>query len=164
MGTRLKDAIEKISVCEYIPKVIVLHVGTNDILDRDAKLIVDDIVKAYDLVKDSDTKFVFSSICPRTDDVKLNLKAQLINAMAASILDLSKNASVLRHDNLYEHGVVNSKLYVDDEGNNDGVHVNKLGSSFIASNTKLAVGRVLNLNITVKRRNFHRKNYDKMRR
>ena len=141
-----------------------MHVGTNDILDRDAKLIVDDIVKAYDLVKDSDTKFVFSSICPRTDDVKLNLKAQLINAMAASILDLSKNASVLRHDNLYEHGVVNSKLYVDDEGNNDGVHVNKLGSSFIASNTKLAVGRVLNLNITVKRRNFHRKNYDKMRR
>ena len=124
------------------PKVCVLHVGTNDLAHLSEQEIVNEVFKVHQILKSMESKLIFSTIAPRFDVPKLNVKAQLVNALVISRLEEVSDVIISRNDNLYTNGVINREFY--DE---DGVHVNDTGASKIANNTRYAVGRALNIEV-----------------
>ena len=62
------------------PDQIVLHVGTNDIRDKQPKEIVDGIVKVQDIIKESpETVVAVSELIHRNDKVEYSQKVKKVN-------------------------------------------------------------------------------------
>ena len=67
--------------------------------------------------------------------LKLNIKAQLINAMVAAALEESTDVVISRNDNIYKNGIINQSLYEMKDDVRNGIHLNETGSPVLANNT-----------------------------
>ena len=140
------------------PKVCVLHVGTNDLSEKNEQDLANEICNTYEAIKAIGSKFVFSTIAPRFDAPPLNAKAVLVNAIVVSRLEGLADVAIARNDNLYTNGVINKDYY--DE---DGTHVNDDGASIIANNTRHAVCRALDMELLSTKKSDRINNRDRGR-
>ena len=146
---RIEGAYKAIVELEYNPKVIVLHTSTNDLIHLNENKIVDVVMKIYEEVDKRGSKFVYSDIAPRMDNIELNAKAQIINAVVASKLVKKDNAFISRNDNFYNRSVINKDLY-----KMDGIHLNEQrGSGILAQNTRITICRSLDKELISPKRN-----------
>ena len=144
----LKEAHNGISALKSKPKAIVLHVGTNDLAHASEEFIVKSVLDIFSIVNARGIKFIWSNVIPRGDDIDLNGKACVINALITRDLAKRVGAYISRNDNFYDNDVFNAAIY------DDGVHLLKEGTSILAQNTRRTVCRCLNKEfVTVKKPN-----------
>ena len=111
-----------------------LHTVTNDLPHLSEDQIVKYVIDIYQLVNKQIIKFIWSNIVPRNDNIELNTKANLINALIARELAKQDGAYISRNDNLYHRDLLNTSLF--DEG---GVHLIDKGISTLAQNARITV-------------------------
>ena len=136
---RIKDAYSAIESMQIKPKAILVHTSTNDLKFLGEDEIVKGIIDTYHLTKNWGVKFIWSDITPRTDNIELNAKAQLVNALVGWKLAKCDGIIFCRNDNFYECGVINASLFEDE------VHLNSdKGAGILAQNARFAICRALN--------------------
>ena len=115
---KICDALHFVKNSQVMPKVILLHTSTNDLEVMDAEQIVSIIGEIYQVVNDKNAKFIWSNIVPRNDNLSLNAKAALINAMVGVHLMNKEGVFFIRNDNFYLGDMIDPALFHE-----DGVHM-----------------------------------------
>lgn len=114
-------------------KTIILHVGSNDSLDKDfdVQTFTEDYTALVGIASKMSESVVVSGLCPRLDDRHGNIeKANTCLAKIAS----DQNCLYVDNDPLFRlgNGAVDTSLY-----NRDGVHLNAKGVSKLASSLEI---------------------------
>ena len=104
------------------PAQIILHVGTNDISEKEPSKIVDGIKEICDIIQNDSplTEIVISEIILRTDKPEYQQKVSETNSMLADFCE-SRNIYSISHNNI-------GKAHI----NPYGVHLNRAGTSALA--------------------------------
>jgi lysophospholipase L1-like esterase len=104
------------------PAQIILHVGTNDIPEKEPSKIVDGIKEICDIIQNDSplTEIVISEIILRTDKPEYQQKVSETNSMLADFCE-SRNIYSISHNNI-------GKAHI----NPYGVHLNRAGTSALA--------------------------------
>lgn len=104
------------------PNLVILHVGTNNLREStSAENIANDIVKLASSLKNDNNDIMVSSIIDRKDNVRE--KARQVNNFLKIKCD-ELNLPYIKHDNITSDTHLKPK----------GVHLNKTGTSLLASN------------------------------
>ena len=106
------------------PDQIVLHVGTNDIRDKQPKEIVDGIMKIQDIIKKEspETVVAVSELIHRNDKVEYSQKVKKVNTLLAKACR-QYSCDYIEHTNIQDKHL-----------NPYGLHLNKFGTSVMAKN------------------------------
>ena len=106
------------------PDQIVLHVGTNDIRDKQPEEIVDGIMKIQKIIKKEcpKTTVIVSELLHRNDKIEYTQKVKKVNIMLAKACK-QHNCDYIEHKN-----IENKHL------NPYGLHLNRFGTSVMAKN------------------------------
>ena len=146
----LDDATKNIKDRTSIPhRAVAIHVGTNDLVRHRPEEIVtkmEELVKTI-VTKAPNTQVVISSIVTRTDSKRRSsgkdLKPELEYVNAAIKLKLANNSkvSIVSNDNIGE-------AYLS----TDFLHLDKSGTSRLASNIKKCVAKALNIPLVKRQR------------
>ena len=109
---------------EKKPTQIVLHVGTNDLPEKQPSKIVDEIAEICDIIltESPSTEIVISEVILRTDKTEYKQKIGETNTLLANFCE-SRNYYVIKHDNIGEKHI---NPYV--------VHLNRAGTTVLARN------------------------------
>ena len=109
---------------ESQPDKIILHVGTNDIDNKEATEIAEGIAEIGQLVKQvsSKTEIAISQIVNRTDKTGITKKINEVNENLAHYCKLNK-WGLIRHDNITSKHL-----------NSYGLHLNRSGTAVLAKN------------------------------
>ncbi|KAI8488543.1 hypothetical protein Bbelb_338550 [Branchiostoma belcheri] len=136
--TQATDYIQRSTLSA--PKVILFHVGTNDIRDkRDPTAVSEGFRK---LIQTSHTKYpqttlVFSSILPR-EDRKLQEVGDQVNSFLKVVAEETDYVLVTDNSNMSDRGTLKEDLYRP-----DGYHLNSYGVRVLVSNIKRVVNPFL---------------------
>lgn len=150
---RLADARAKIWALKSKPKVVLVHSGTNDLQHLGEDVIVQNVIDTYKMCNERGIKFIWSGITPRKDDMQINAKADLVNAMINFRLTGKDGATTSRHEYLYDKGIINESCFEDD------IHVNeKKGSSLLAQNARASICRALEIEYSVDNKRVQKRN------
>ncbi len=109
------------------PETLVLHVGTNDLGQKSAQDVLEDLINLGQFItKDSPTtKLVISAIKTRTDDPNLTPKVSEINAKLRQAC-ITNNWGFISHENIGGTHL-----------NTSGIHLNKQGTAMAQNIKKL---------------------------
>lgn len=132
----MKDTLEYILTTATQPTVLVLHSITNDLKVKRPQECVDEMFNLASKVcaKWPSVKIVLSSTTPRCDSANNTTNGQLINVLLKQKFSGVDNVFFVDHSNMLFHGNPNKQLI-----NEDGIHLNNKGISFLAGNIKRAV-------------------------
>ena len=127
-----EQARESIDKIVGKPKVVILHVGTNDVKNG---VDADIMIKNYDrLIKQvnrklPDTKVVLSNIVPREDDHILQETVEYVNAAVNRKCANLNNVSIVRNNDIFGRKLKALDL----------IHLTEPGTSRMASHIKDSV-------------------------
>ncbi len=143
---KLKDALDCVVAMREKPKVVLLHVGTNDLNNTGEDEMIDNIKKLYDVLEARDIKFVYSYMLP-TANKAATAKAEVVNSRVVQEFAMKDDVFIGRNDNFYVQGVKCDRLFDEDE-----IHVNEDGIKALVAQTKDVLCRSLGLE---NRNRFH---------
>ncbi len=106
------------------PDQIVLHVGTNDVRDKQPEEIVDGIMKIQKIIKKESPKttVIVSELLHRNDKIEYTQKVKKVNIMLAKACK-QHNCDYIEHKNIEDKHL-----------NPYGLHLNRFGTSVMAKN------------------------------
>ena len=110
---------------KHHPEEIILHVGTNDLKNSDARKVAERIVDLGNFIEaeSSNTKVTISNLLSITDDLALESKTKKVN----NILKTFANQN--------EWNIISySNIYSDEHLNSSGLHLNSSETKVLASN------------------------------
>ena len=118
----IKDYCKPIAKCK--PDVCIIHVGTNDLKNKDELSIVENIVEVKELIEKISprTKTVISTLTNRYDSEELLFKVKNVNN---KLKQLYPNEDLIDNDNLDQSSV-----------NRGGLHLSRKGVIHLAYNVK----------------------------
>lgn len=132
-GATVEDTNDFIKpVLRRKPQKVILHVGTNNVRNDNAKKIKQKLVKLVDDIKKDNPSLDIgiSSIIHRGDDLSLNSKIDQVNCQIETYCE-EKHFGFINNDNVnVEHCL-----------NRSGVHLNRKGTSILVSNFKKFIGK-----------------------
>jgi hypothetical protein len=132
----LNETLQYIDGSTDVPDTVILHTLTNDLKTMDPQACAEklfDIVTSHFNTKWTSTGVIISLATPRLDDVSHFNNSQLINVLIKHKFSDDESVFIADHSNMLQYG--NPDKFLLDH---DGVHLNKKGTSFLASNTKHA--------------------------
>ncbi|XP_035690321.1 proline-rich proteoglycan 2-like [Branchiostoma floridae] len=124
------------------PKVILFHIGTNDVRDkRDPTAVSEGFRKLIQTSRDKfpHTPLVFSAIPPRRDS-KLQEIGEQVNSFLNVVSEETSYVHVTDNSNLSNMGTIKEALYCQ-----DGYHLNRFGTRVMVSNIKRVVNPIIGL-------------------
>ncbi len=136
---KLKDALDIVVAMREKPKVVLLHVGTNDLNNAGEDGMVDIIKNIYDVLEARQIKLVYSFMLP-TSNRAATAKAEVVNSRVVQEFAMKEDVFIGRNDNFYMQGVKCDRLFDD-----DGIHVNEDGTKALVGQTKDVLYRSLGL-------------------
>ncbi len=125
-GARIDDLYDYIApLLRKKPTNVIIHVGTNDAVDKDAKDIFCELLRLKDHIEDElpGAKVIISCPTLRVDNGKANRTLQDLN---------NKLIKLAKHDSTYE--LIPNKNVIGSMIGKRGLHLNKKGSDRIAKN------------------------------
>ena len=143
---KLENALEGVLAMSEKPKVVLLHVGTNDIAHETEETMLDIINKIQEILETRDIKLVYSFIVPSDTKAK-TAKSEVLNSRVVQSFAASDDVFIGRNDNFYLHGVKSEKLFVE-----DGIHLSEDGTKALVRQTKEVLCRSLGIEF---RNNFN---------
>ncbi|XP_078616266.1 uncharacterized protein LOC144884688 [Branchiostoma floridae x Branchiostoma japonicum] len=153
-----KELAFNISQClDYIqssarpdPKVILFHVGTDDIRDaRDATFVTENFRELIQVTHEKypRTNLVISSVLPR-DDPTLQRFGDDVNTFLKVTADETSYIHTIDNSNFAASGSIKRPLY-----SSDGYHLNRNGTRVLAANIKRTINPLVGLGHYMGRRN-----------
>ncbi|KAI8519203.1 hypothetical protein Bbelb_024600 [Branchiostoma belcheri] len=124
------------------PKVILFHIGTNDVRDaRDAATVTEGFRRLVHVAHDKypSTNLVFSPILPRDDSHLMDIGDD-INSFLKVVADETSYVHITDNSNLSSSGTIKKSLFVS-----DGYHLNRYGTRVLAANFKRALNPLIGL-------------------
>ncbi|KAI8496764.1 hypothetical protein Bbelb_254190 [Branchiostoma belcheri] len=124
------------------PKVILFHVGTNDIRDTpDATKVSEGFRKLIQTTHDKypNSSIVMSSVLPR-DAPALQDVGNDVNSFLKVVADETSYVHTIDNSNFADSGAIKSALYSP-----DGYHINRFGIRVLAANIKRTTNPLLGL-------------------
>lgn len=118
-------------MCDYIkpvlrkkPDNIVIHIGTNNLKLQEPDEVADQIIQICETIENEcpDSTISISELIQRSDDEQLSNKVSEVNKALKSFCR-SRNYRVINHSNISKDCL-----------NSRGLHLNKKGVAFLASN------------------------------
>ena len=119
---KLNDTLECVIAMREKPKVVMLHVGTNNLNDAEEESMIDLIKKIYEILEARGIKFVYNFILPSATR-EATAKAEVINSRVFQSFAMNEDVYIGRNDKFYWHGVKSTRLF-----DADGTHVNEDGT------------------------------------
>ena len=109
---------------ESKPEKIILHVGTNDLCNKEATEIAEGIIEVGQLIKQKSrkTEIIISQIVNRTDKAGMTKKITEVNELLEHYCKLNKWA-LIKHSNIESNHL-----------NSYGLHLNRSGTAILAKN------------------------------
>ena len=109
---------------ESKPEKIILHVGTNDLCNKEATEIAEGIIEVGQLIKQESrkTEIIISQIVNRTDKAGMTKKITEVNELLEHYCKLNKWA-LIKHSNIESNHL-----------NSYGLHLNRSGTAMLAKN------------------------------
>lgn len=106
------------------PKAVIIHAGTNDIKDKSAREVAEQLVDVAQSIANDlpDSKIALSQIIKRKDQPDLNSKNAEVNKTMTTFCT-QRSWGFISHENIDEKHL-----------NNSGLHLNKKGTGLLASN------------------------------
>ena len=103
---------------------LIVHVGTNDIRDKQTNAIVNGILEIEEIIKKESptTNVVISELIHRTDKAEFSQKVDKVNEMLAKACQ-RRNLNYIKHKNIQDKHL-----------NAYGLHLNKFGTGIMAKN------------------------------
>lgn len=123
-------------------KVIVLHVGTNNVTDADQpQAIAEEMRDLADTISNinSDAKIIVSSILPRRNDKLVNQAIMSTNQSLKEVCEDKGYHFLDNHPRFMINGMPDSSLY------RDSIHLNPKGGKALGTNIRQKLNSVLNL-------------------
>ncbi|KAI8495381.1 hypothetical protein Bbelb_268360 [Branchiostoma belcheri] len=124
------------------PKVLLFHVGTNDIRDaRDSTTVSENFRQLIHTSHDKfpHTALVFSSVPPRRDTTLQEIGGE-VNSFLRIVAEEHSFVHVTDNSGLSDVGSIKESLY-----NSDGYHLNRFGVRVLVSSMKKVVNPILGL-------------------
>lgn len=124
-GAKSSDMKHHIKPClTKKPTQVILHVGTNDLPQKQPSKIVEGIAEICDIIQTESpsTEIVISEIILRTDKAEYKQKIGETNSLLSNFCK-SRNLYIIEHNNI---GITHINSY--------GVHLNRAGTSVLARN------------------------------
>ncbi|KAI8492963.1 hypothetical protein Bbelb_289670 [Branchiostoma belcheri] len=124
------------------PKVILFHIGTNDVRDaRDAATVTEGFRRLVHVAHDKypSTNLVFSPILPRDDPHLMDIGDD-INSFLKVVADETSYVHITDNSNLSSSGTIKKSLFAS-----DGYHLNRYGTRVLAANFKRALNPLIGL-------------------
>ena len=150
---RLKDALDAVMAMQEKPKVVLVHVGTNDMQALSEDDMIGFIKRIHEILSTRCIKFVYDFITP-TGDRGRTAKAEVVNSRVVQLFATEEEVSIARNDKFYRNGVQNTRLF--DE---DGIHVNVDGTKALVLQTKEVLCRSLGIEYREFRPPFFNRKY-----
>ena len=111
---------------DYNSDVIVLHCGTNYLLDeRDPTNIANGIIKLAESIKHTNTQIIVSSLTRRSH--KFKKKAAILNTKLSELCE-KQSIDIIKHPNIEEKHL-----------SRDGLHLNYKGVELLTKNISSAI-------------------------
>ena len=136
---KLKDALECVLSMHEKPKVVLLHVGTNDLTVTSEEEMLEAVQRIHEILDTRGIKFVFDYIIPTSTRIN-TAKAEVFNSKVVASVD--ENVYVARNDSFYWHGVKSTKHFEE-----DGIHLNDNGTKALVLQTKEVLTRALGIQV-----------------
>ena len=136
---KLKDALDCVLAMMEKPKVVLLHVGTNDIEHATEEEMLDNVNKIQEILENRGIKLVYSYVIPSDTKAK-TAKSEVVNSRVVQKFAASDDVFIGRNDNFYHYGVKSDKLFLE-----DGIHLNDDGTKALVRQTKEVLCRSLGI-------------------
>ena len=136
---KLKDALDCVLAMAEKPKVVLLHVGTNDIEHATEDDMLDNINKIQEILENRGIKLVYSYVIPSNTKAK-TAKSEVVNSRVVQRFAASDDVFIGRNDDFYHYGVKSDKLFQE-----DGIHLSDDGTKALVRQTKEVLCRSLGI-------------------
>ena len=141
----LSDVLNNVKKLATKPRIVVVHAGTNDLVKTDEDTMLKIVKDIHTILHNRNIKMVYSFVTPRYDSPELNAKAQVHNARVAQLIGGEADVTVARNECFYKRGMIDTALFDD-----DGIHINEMGTKSLAFNTKDAICCGLGIELKVR--------------
>lgn len=124
-GSTVKDMVHYVKpTLERNPDELIIHVGTNDLVSKDAETVIKEMTNLASQVRSqcSNTKITFSSIIARNDEKVCDSKVQKVN-------DMMKQSAIKNNWSFIDNSNITKDCL-----NQGGLHLNKKGSGKLIMN------------------------------
>ena len=124
--------------------ITVIHCGTNDVKSQTAEACFDTMKSVVDSLQaiNPKMKIVLSCIAPRGDEESYDINRQELKLRLLKEYSLDPAVTLCDNNNLANHGKIVNKFYAVDK-----IHLNKEGSSVLASNISSTLKYVMGIDI-----------------
>ena len=146
---KLDNALEIVLAMKEKPKVVLLHVGTNDLNTSSESAMIDAVKKIQEVLEARSIKLVYSFILP-TATKSATGDAEVMNSRIARVMGEIEDVFIGGNDRFYSFGLKNENLFED-----DGIHFNGEGTKALVLQTKDVLCRALGIE-----NNFHSRSAD----